>query len=260
MYVNEKYKSMIEKKVDKIKTKLWFSVVLFNAGASNASNLDKIIFELEFGSTEDYESKSDVWYRYERGGDVPRATTIDRIDKILHGTAFYFNHPFWSILSYQSYSFLEITKKIASSDASIVQKVLYFEEIGDVVVRRHSTNKVLLKKIENENYLDVLTVFFLLYSEAIDQNNQKKYLIFNFTERYIKKIILKEEFKHTKSIVFEFILKFFKSLELKNALNFSYKEDIEIYKKILIIPRSNHILKSELEACVAFNQIRDFYN
>ena len=38
------------------------------------------------------------------------------------------------------------------------------------------------------NSLDVLMVTFLLYSEAIDQNDSKRYLILNFAEKYIKKL------------------------------------------------------------------------
>ena len=75
-------------------------------------------------------------------------------------------------------------------------------------------------------------VTFLLYSEAIDQNDSKRYLVLNFAEKYIKKLQRSPELRFTQNIVFEFILNFFTSLEQKNELNFIHKEDYEIYKKI----------------------------
>ncbi len=98
MYVNDEYKKMVAEKVEKIKTKLWLGTVLYYSGAKNPNNLDKRIYELEHGNTKNYISQSRIWYRYEKAEDIPRLNTVERINKILPNTAYYFNHPFWAIL------------------------------------------------------------------------------------------------------------------------------------------------------------------
>lgn len=260
MYIDDEYKIMIAEKVDKIKTKLWLGLVLYYSGATNPNNLDKKIYVLEHGDSEGYEPQSMTWYRYGNAEDIPRATTtVERINNLLPETAYYFNHPFWSVLTYDSYSFLEITQKISYLDPNIMSKILYLEEIGGTILRRFPTSKKLLKDIESDKPFDVLMVSLLLYSEAIDQNNSKRGSILIFVERYIKKMRLRPEFRLVNEIVFEFMINFFRSLELKNELNFIHKEDYELYKKISSISCRKYSYLDVYEAIIAFNKIRDFY-
>ena len=251
---------MVAEKVEKIKTKLWLGIVLYYSGAKNPNHLDKRIYELEHGDTKNYVSQSRIWYRYEKAEDIPRLNTVERINKILPDTAYYFNHPFWEILAYDSYSFLEINRLISNLEPCIMGKILYIEEIGGSILKRVPTTKKLLHEIEANNSLDVLMVTFLLYSEAIDQNDSKRYLVLNFAEKYIKKLQRSPELRFTQNIVFEFILSFFTSLEQKNELNFIHKEDYEIYKKIKIIAPIIYSKQDRYDAVCAFNKIRDFYD
>lgn len=142
----------------------------------------------------------------------------------------------------------------------IMGKVLYIEEIGGSILKRAPTTQKLLNEIEEGHPLDVLMVTFLLYSEAIDQNYSRRYLILNFAEKYIKKLQRSTELRFTQTLVFEFILNFFTSLEQKNELNFTHKEDYEIYKKITMMKPIKYSQHNAYDAIRAFNKIRDFYD
>lgn len=260
MYVDDEYQEMIAVKVAKIKTKFWFGVVLYYAGATNPNNLDKKLHILKHGSDKSYEPQSMIWYRYENAQDIPSFRTINRVNQLLPQTSYYYNHPFWSILNYDSYSFLDITQKIAHLEVGVMGRVLYLEEIGGTILRRYPTTKKLLNDIEHGNPFDVLMVSLLLYSEVIDQNQSKRYYILNFVEQYIKKMKLSPEFKLVEDIVFEFLSNFYRSLELKNELNFIHKEDYALYQKISSVSSKNYTYRDIYEATIAFNKIRDFYD
>ena len=111
-------------------------------------------------------------------------------------------------------------------------RILYIEEIGGSILKRAPTTKKLLHEIEASNSLDVLMVTFLLYSEAIDQNDSKRYLILNFAEKYIKKLQRSPELRFTQNIVFEFILNFFTSLEQKMNSTSFIKRIMKYIKKL----------------------------
>ena len=72
----------------------------------------------------------------------------------------------------------------------------------------------------------------------------------SFSEAYIKKMRLEPCFKKIQDVVFEFILNFFKSLELKNKLNFIYKNDYELYKKLAHLPSRNYSHRNPYDASI----------
>lgn len=170
----------------KIATRVWFKVVSEMTGMTD-SQLDVTFGNSEGGKKRTPKNRSGIWGKYKDGLICPRfkpdingnPSIVEKVDKVLPGSAELMNMPFWLVLGKKNMDLSEL-REVYLSLSEEVQELILMPKLRPPKVTKFWRRPIKCVELFDALYeigdFDAITAVLVLIKEGEATQNQELYL------------------------------------------------------------------------------------
>jgi hypothetical protein len=173
-FSDDDWRLTLKAELKKLKVVNWYNVLRRRSGMTTAHSMQRKFASESFGRSEEGTFHSHTWSGYKEGKHLPNASTIERVEGMMPGSAHEFQLMLWSALDVTQPIGKHANTSFAKMDLHIQKSILNEPSKIYKGLTRKASNTSIASSIYKKCTLDSLAALTILTREAIEANRMEE--------------------------------------------------------------------------------------